>query len=672
MHSLEKKSIQHVFQIVKNSQQFSCKRKKTTSPDNQFNLGSLITEKSHPKTHNLSKIAKNNLEDALGVLSAIDSAIFPVFKKAIYDGTIERITQSMVQALYDKKRIFFCGCGATGRLSIYLESLWRGFFQKYRLSNSEKYKRLEKLFGNNIEERIVSVIAGGDFALIKSVEHFEDYSEFGKQQLRDLRVSEGDVVISITEGGETSFVIGTALRAVQKNACVFFVYNNPDTVLVCLERSNRILTDERIVKINLTTGAQAIAGSTRMQATSIQSLVLGAALEYALYKILKNYLTVHELEVIGFEKGAFTLYSLYEKAKKTPKAILKNAKNIVSYINAETHIYREGGNFYTENDHCIDKGYVTYISDENAALNVLTDTTERSPTFFTPPFRRKDDTVNKASPSYMLITGAEDNADAWETLLKRRIRSVQWTDADYKRLSNDDTFSVPRITKEDILEFAIGGKESFKTRPFCAGNLAVGVSLGEKVNRFLRDDSDWDRVVKQCHAQGAKTGVILVSQELVDNKDISHYDYKITLSGIPSDPLYLLQGITLKMTLNTISTLTMVLLNRVSGNKMVYVAPTNKKLIDRSIRIISQLTGFSYEEVEPYFFAVLDTYKNTDVYNKSPFSPAMMCILSIQFKIDCKSSHAILQETEGDLDLALWLCEQVFEIKTGGGLFAKK
>ena len=70
-------------------------------------------------------------------------------------------------------------------------------------------------------------MAGGDYALIKSVEGFEDFTAFGKKQITDLGVSAKDVVFAITEGGETSFVIGTAWAGVDAGAKVYFVYNNP-------------------------------------------------------------------------------------------------------------------------------------------------------------------------------------------------------------------------------------------------------------------------------------------------------------------------------------------------------------------------------------------------------------------------------------------------------------
>jgi N-acetylmuramic acid 6-phosphate etherase len=118
-------------------------------------------------------------------------------------------------------------------------------------------------------------MAGGDYALIKSVEGFEDFAPFGRKQVSDLGLASGDTLFAITEGGETSFVIGTAQQAVEAGATAYFIYNNPDNVLrERVRRSRQILDDPRIVKINLTTGPMAVTGSTRMQATSIELLAL--------------------------------------------------------------------------------------------------------------------------------------------------------------------------------------------------------------------------------------------------------------------------------------------------------------------------------------------------------------------------------------------------------------
>ena len=130
-------------------------------------------------------------------------------------------------------------------------------------------------------------MAGGDYALIKSVEGFEDFAPFGRKQIEDLGVSKGDVVFAITEGGETSFVIGTAWQGLEAGARVVFVYNNPDEVLRAhVTRSREIIDEPRILKVNLTTGPMAVTGSTRMQATSIELLAMLTVVEMALRDIL--------------------------------------------------------------------------------------------------------------------------------------------------------------------------------------------------------------------------------------------------------------------------------------------------------------------------------------------------------------------------------------------------
>ena len=55
-------------------------------------------------------------------------------------------------------------------------------------------------------------------------------------------------------------------------------------------------------------------------------------------------------------------------------------------------------------------------------------------------------------------------------------------------------------------------------------------------------------------------------------------------------------GTATKMALNVISTSVMVRLGKVYGNRMVDVAATNSKLVDRSLRILSDLAGTSRDQ----------------------------------------------------------------------------
>jgi N-acetylmuramic acid 6-phosphate etherase len=64
---------------------------------------------------------------------------------------------------------------------------------------------------------------------------------------------------------------------------------------------------------------------------------------------------------------------------------------------------------------------------------------------------------------------------------------------------------------------------------------------------------------------------------------------------LPASPLRLWEHLAVKLILNTLSTATMVRMGRVIGNAMVWVSPSNKKLIDRGCRLITQQTGCTYE-----------------------------------------------------------------------------
>ena len=61
----------------------------------------------------------------------------------------------------------------------------------------------------------------------------------------------------------------------------------------------------------------------------------------------------------------------------------------------------------------------------------------------------------------------------------------------------------------------------------------------------------------------------------------------------------MLDGVTrvaAKMALNALSTSIMVRLGRVMGNTMIWVVPSNLKLIDRATRYVADLAGMEYAE----------------------------------------------------------------------------
>ncbi len=123
------------------------------------------------------------------------------------------------ETLENGNRVYICGCGATGRLSLVLETLWRQQCKQQKI--------------NEWSEKVVSFMAGGDAALIKSVEDFEDHPEFAERQLVQLGFKDGDLLIGSTEGGQTSWVIGAIWKSTQlSHRKPYMLYGNTDEILV--------------------------------------------------------------------------------------------------------------------------------------------------------------------------------------------------------------------------------------------------------------------------------------------------------------------------------------------------------------------------------------------------------------------------------------------------------
>ena len=268
-----------------------CKAREFIDQEQQFHLGALPTEQSNPKTRGLAETAQRDPAAAVRMLQAVDADVLPKAEQVFARQEFPRLGAAMRRAIDDGRQICFSGCGATGRLSILLESMWRDFCWELRQKHPDIAARLPGL-----DDRVVSIMTGGDYALIRSVENFEDHMEFGRQQAREAGLGQGDVLVAITEGGETSSVIGTVWQGRENGAEVFFVFNNPADVLARhVERSRQVIEESSITKLDLSCGPMALAGSTRMQATTAELLVVGAALETALAQSLRGKLSGEEL-----------------------------------------------------------------------------------------------------------------------------------------------------------------------------------------------------------------------------------------------------------------------------------------------------------------------------------------------------------------------------------------
>jgi len=562
----------------------------------QFQLGVLTTESSHPVTANLSETAKRDVSAALGLLFEADGDNVRKYREFVASGRARSIADTVLRVVKGGGKVFFTGCGSTGRLSIQLVSIWRDFWQKQAargLKSSPEPK--------DFEHRAFSVMAGGDFALIKSVEGFEDFTEFGKKQIADLGVSSKDVVFAITEGGETSFVIGTAWKGFEVGAKVYFVYNNPDDILCKhVKRSREVIQEPGIEKINLTTGPMSITGSTRMQATTIQLCVMLTVLEMVLRDLMK------ELEPNGpcaLDSAAVPDEFLKKLTEMHANLMSPEFRSqLARAVSLEESVYRakHKNNYYAD----------------RFGIDVLTDTTERSPTYCSPPFRKFDDTAATESWSFLFMPYA-DTPKAWERIIKRQPKCVEWTEAEVRALVPEDkvarTYEIVRkISAAELMRFKVG-LDGLKYRPLGRGDSAIGIVSETEKNSLLAPNGFHRQQLEAAHKAGVQTGLIYVGRR-EGFPEISEFVAKwnprciTVLAPVPSTD-FLLDGVTragLKMLLNALSTCTMVRLGRVMGNYMIWVVPSNLKLIDRSTRYIQRLTGLDYRAANRLLFEVVE------------------------------------------------------------------
>ncbi|WP_282162905.1 N-acetylmuramic acid 6-phosphate etherase [Ulvibacterium marinum] len=142
-------------------------------------------------------------------------------------------------------RLFYIGAGTSGRLGI--------------LDASE----IPPTYGMP-HTRVIGLIAGGDVAIRKSVEHAEDDTQQAWKDLMAYDINENDVVVGIAASGTTPYVIGGIRDARANGLITAGITNNPGSPLAV----------EADIPIEMNVGPEFVTGSTRMKSGTSQKLVL--------------------------------------------------------------------------------------------------------------------------------------------------------------------------------------------------------------------------------------------------------------------------------------------------------------------------------------------------------------------------------------------------------------
>tara|TARA_Y100001968_G_scaffold156767_1_gene143252 strand:- start:73 stop:1005 length:933 start_codon:yes stop_codon:yes gene_type:complete len=157
-------------------------------------------------------------------------------------------------------RLFYIGSGTSGRLGV--------------LDASE----CPPTFCSD-PEMVQGIIAGGAPSLIKSSESLEDIIELAIINLQDKNFSKDDVLIGITASGRTPYVASALNYAKRLNALTICISS-------VTSKESSISSD---IDIRLLTGAEIIAGSTRLKAGTATKMALNIISTSVMIKLGKVY-----------------------------------------------------------------------------------------------------------------------------------------------------------------------------------------------------------------------------------------------------------------------------------------------------------------------------------------------------------------------------------------------
>lgn len=520
-----------------------------------YRLGFIEAELPNEKTKNFGEIAIRDTESGVRCLLSADENLIPLFDKTICSKEFDDFYSDVLQSLKSGGRIILSGCGSSGRLAMRLESSWRIAVNELCSQgyNADCYK-----------DRVISLMTGGDYTVIRAVESFEDYTSLGEKQAQSLKLTKNDILVGITATAETTSVLGTAKQALSDGAKVWMIVcSDPLPAAERLTRVKDVFCHKNCSYIYMKCGGMAVTGSTRMQSSTIEQAIVGSCLEMCLAGIFeKNNVDIairKELLAEGFAK---CILSVSRDA---------SVKAIAEQADREAKLYEKGG-------------LVTYFADEYL-LDVLADTTERGPTFCVPPFKPKSQ--SEAVPSWAFVKNPFlDTISAWKKCFERTPRCIDYPHTVYENLGfkEQDIQKIPKIDFEALCEFEIGSERNAEREG--KNTLASWIGLEEKIPaRFYELSKSFE-----------STSVMVLPPDK---------------GSITETKLKIFEHIAMKLMINTMSTVTMAKMGRILGNYMVYVNISNKKLIDRATRIISELCGIDYETANyELYYSKLSREKN--------------------------------------------------------------
>jgi N-acetylmuramic acid 6-phosphate etherase len=175
----------------------------------------------------------------------IESQLAAVAATRSAQPSLERAALAMEARVRYRGRLVYAGAGTSGRLAV------------------QDGAELMPTFSWP-EERLVLLMAGGREALLRSVEGAEDEVSWAERLVHQHVIDSKDVMIAVAASGTTPFTLTCLREAKRRGALTIGIANNSGTPLL----------EEADHPVFLNTGAEPIAGSTRLKAGTAQKIAL--------------------------------------------------------------------------------------------------------------------------------------------------------------------------------------------------------------------------------------------------------------------------------------------------------------------------------------------------------------------------------------------------------------
>jgi N-acetylmuramic acid 6-phosphate etherase len=226
-----------------------------SSESDDLTLGLLRTEQVDSKFQLLDVMSVSEL---LQAMNESDAEVPKAVALALPE--IESAIEAIIDRMLQGGRLIYIGAGTSGRLGV--------------LDAAECGPTFSVT-----DDQVLAFIAGGDRAIKHAVEGAEDDFEAGENELKAVALKALDAVVGIAASGRTPYVLGGLAYAKQVGALTVGLTSNP----------NSEISKEVDHPIEVDSGPELLAGSTRLKSGTAQKLVLNMISTITMVRLGKTF-----------------------------------------------------------------------------------------------------------------------------------------------------------------------------------------------------------------------------------------------------------------------------------------------------------------------------------------------------------------------------------------------